>query len=284
MTAVGRVAVLYRHPVKSMQGESVDDAFVGPGGLDGDRRYALLDDESGLVVSAKRPKRWGQILYCAARTGADATEVALPDGHSFHIDDPALVPALSELFGRPVSIVDEAPAGVGFEEIWARDLKGGVDPYVDHHSAEVEGEEMIVGGTQMGASGNLFNFGSLHLVTTGTLGHLSELAPDSDFDPRRFRPNVVIDTDEVGFVENDWTGHRVRIGDVELHVSIPVPRCVMTTLPSSDLPLDRDVLRSITARNMIELEGEGVYPCVGVYADAGSTGRIAVGDPVELIA
>ena len=283
MAVVGRVGALWRHPVKSMQGESVARAFVGSEGLDGDRAYALVDDESGFVVSGKRPKRWGEVMHCSARTGPEGPEVELPDGRAFGIDDPGLLTALEELLGRAVSVVDQAPEGAGFQEVWARDLKDGVDPYLDTPSQQVDGEEMIVGGTTMSTNSNLFNFGSLHVVTTGTLRQLSELGPGSDFDVRRFRPNVVIDTEEDGFVENEWPGRELRIGGLALRVSILVPRCVMTTLPFGDVPADRDVLRTITTHNMIDQPGEGAYPCVGVYADTTTESEIAVGDSVELV-
>ena len=283
MTEIGRIGALWRHPVKSMQGESVDSALVGPEGMAGDRAFALLDDESGYVVSGKRPKRWGDVMHCSARSGPEGPEVELPDGRTFAIEDPVLPGALGELFGRAVSVVDRAPESAGFEEVWARDLKAGVDPYVDTPSSEVDGEEMIIGGTTMSSDGNFFNFGSLHLITTGTLHRLAELAPGSDFDARRFRPNVVIDSDDTGFVENDWLGRELRIGELTLRVSILVPRCVMTTLPFGDVPADREVLRTITAHNMVDQPGESAYPCAGVYVDATVEGQISVGDSVELI-
>jgi uncharacterized protein YcbX len=57
--AVGVVQAIYRFPVKSMLGESLDSASVAADGLVGDRSFALIDAESQKVVSVKRPKRWG---------------------------------------------------------------------------------------------------------------------------------------------------------------------------------------------------------------------------------
>jgi uncharacterized protein YcbX len=280
---VGRVTAIFRHPVKSMQGESLDRAHFGDRGLDGDRAYALFDTESGFVVSAKRPKRWGDVLRCTARSISGDIRVELPTGEEYRIDDPALLVSLSALFGRAVSLIDRAPEGSGFEEVWVRDLKADAGPYFDRPSQVVDGEEMVIGGTFMNKNGNLFNLGAVHLVTTGTLRRLAELAPDVDFDARRFRPNVVIDTATTGFVENDWVGRTLRVGGVDLRVSTTVPRCVMTTLPFGDVPADRDVLRSVTAHNrIVPMEGMAAYPCVGVYAEPTTHGEIAVGDAVEL--
>ena len=63
---IGRIAALHRYPVKSMAGEEVASIHVTRGGVLGDRSYALIDQSTGLVVSAKRPRKWAGILDYAA--------------------------------------------------------------------------------------------------------------------------------------------------------------------------------------------------------------------------
>ena len=41
--------------------------------------------------------------------------------------------------------------------------------------------------------GSHHDFARIHFLTTRTLAHLRTLEPDTDWDPRRFRPNVVFD-------------------------------------------------------------------------------------------
>ena len=48
----GRVKALWRHPVKSMQGEMLDSAWFDEKGMLGDRAYAVLDMVTGIVASA----------------------------------------------------------------------------------------------------------------------------------------------------------------------------------------------------------------------------------------
>ena len=196
------------------------------------------------------------------------------------IDDPDLSGVLSEFFGRPVSVASSPPVDATFDESWVRELKDGIDPPVE--SRMVDGEELVDAGQTMGPGGHFFNYGLIHLVTTSTTRRLGELAPDSRFDPSRFRPNVVIDTSDDGFVETAWQGTTMTIGDVRLAVSFTVPRCVMTTLAQGDLPADREVLRTIAQHNSVSLGGEVHYPCVGVYADVVSEGDIRAGDPVTV--
>ena len=57
-----RIAELWRYPVKSMGGERLDAAEVLGGGIVGDRRWALRAVGTGLIVSVKRPSRYGALL------------------------------------------------------------------------------------------------------------------------------------------------------------------------------------------------------------------------------
>ena len=53
-TQVGIVSSIRRYPVKSMLGEELDEVSVTAGGVIGDRAFALIDDETGKVISVKR--------------------------------------------------------------------------------------------------------------------------------------------------------------------------------------------------------------------------------------
>jgi uncharacterized protein len=120
------------------------------------------------------------------------------------------------------------------------------------------------------------------LMTTASLRTAQALHPDGDWDDRRFRSTVLIDCDGDGFVEQDWVGRTLRIGDVELSVTAPTPRCVMVTLAQQDLLADAEVLRTLARHNRVDVLGGGLFACLGVYASVARGGRIAVGNPVEL--
>ena len=76
-----------------------------------------------------------------------------------------------------------------------------------------------------------------------------------------------------GFVENDWIGRTLTLGDVVLKIDGPAPRCIMTTLAQGDLPKDPSVLRTAVQQN----EGN-----VGVYASVVTGGRVRRGDAAQL--
>lgn len=283
-SVVGTIADLRRYPVKSMLGEQLERAPLTGKGVNGDRAFALVDDETGKVISVKRPSRWGRMFELTASTLDDYVVVAFPDGATLAIDDPDLAGRLSQFFGRAVSVATSPPPGSGYEEAWAGELKDGAPPYLGMETEMIDGEEFIDGGAFMIANQNFFDFGALHLITTSSTSQLAAHAPESRFDPHRFRPNIVVETVEPGFVETAWPGRTLAIGDARLTVGINVPRCVMTTLAQGDLPADRGVLRAITKYNRIDLLGTGTpYPCVGVYADVTVAGEIAVGDTVTLV-
>ena len=280
---VGTVSEIHRFPVKSMLGERLERAELTERGIAGDRAYALVDRESGKVVSVKRPRRWGRMFDLSAVTVGDTVEVTMADGATFRVDDPDLVSRLSDLFGRPVDVATVPPPDATFDEAWVRDLKSGVDPYFGLPTRTEDGDELVDAGQFMSEQGSFFNFGAVHVITTGTTRRLSELAPASRFDPHRFRPNLVVETPDAGFVEGDWPGRTLSIGDVRLAVSFSVPRCVMTTLAQGELPADPNVLRTLTQHNSADPLSSGTsYPCAGVYADVVGAGQVGVGDAVTL--
>ena len=279
---MGTIQAIGRYPVKSMLGEALLEAQVTGSGVEGDRAHALIDDETGKVISVKRPRRWGRIFELTATTRDEGVEVSFPDGSRHGIDDPALPGRLSTFLGRSVSIAIAPPDGASFDEAWVRELKDDADPYLGLPSRTEEGDELIDAGLFMSEQGNFFNLGAIHLVTTSTTKRLGALAPGSRFDAHRFRPNLVIETDDEGFVETDWPGRTLAIGEVRLAVTFNVPRCVMTTLQQGDLPADPDVLRTITRHNQVDPGFGTSYPCVGVYADVLTPGTIAAGDVVSI--
>ena len=132
-------------------------------------------------------------------------------------------------------------------------------------------------------AGSFFDVFPLSVLTTSTLAQLSEHRPQSRFDQRRFRMNVIVETERPGFVENNWIGHELGFGaEVRLNVALPDPRCVMTTLAQDDLPKDTDVLRTLVRHNRIQVGDLGQMPCAGVYAVVAASGTLRTGDRVVL--
>lgn len=277
--ATGSVRSLWRYPVKSMLGEEIESCDVTERGLARDRAYALIDAEDGKVASAKNPRKWARLFECRAQVvaGADAVRITLPDGGSVAAEDPDAGSVLSRVLGRAVALETCAPARSVLEELWLDPAPGG--PEVT--------DEVIARGSP---EGTFFDYGAVHLVTTATLERLGELYPEGRFDERRLRPNLVVSAEggQRGFVENEWVGKTLAIGDeVRLAVTDPCPRCVMVTLAQEDLPADPGILRTAARHNsLVGGQGrgpEGRYPAsVGVYARVLAGGIVRRGDPVRI--
>jgi uncharacterized protein YcbX len=303
---VGRVAQIWRYPVKSMAGEALESSPVGSRGLPGDRGWALRDDTAGEIRSARR---WPILLQCSARYESRPdglrghVEIAFPDGTSTSSDRECVGDEISALVGAPASLWSLQPAtdrqhyrragrGVAAaaaigrfrlgRRLLQRLLQGaGLDEGLRRQFGREEGEPLPDFGHLPGEllefvspPGTYFDVSPIHLLTTSSLAAMSRANPRADWNVRRFRPNVLVDTGgSPELVEPSWCGRRVRIGGVTLRCTIPAPRCAVPTQPQRDLCRDTSMLRTIVR------EGEQK---LGLYADVLAEGEIAVDDPVEL--
>ena len=291
--AVGTVAALWRYPVKSMQGEQLQSAEVNPGGTIGDRAYAVIDVETGKVASAKHPRKWGLLLECEAAfveppvagRPVPAVRIAFPDGTTASSDEAGIDEVLSAQLGRAVTLTSVAPTNSTLEELWP-DVEG-LAPAEFIESTAIAGgrTDETVSDIAMGLAapaGTFYDLAELHLLTSSTLTTLAGFYPAGRFDVLRYRPNLLIDTDRAGFVENDWPGRTLAIGGLRALVSLPTMRCIMTTLAQGDLPRDPELLRTVARHNRIEIAGLGHWACAGAYAGVAAPGTVRVGDPVTL--
>jgi uncharacterized protein YcbX len=292
-TVVGSVAALWRFPVKSMRGEQLDQAELTGQGFAGDRAYALVDVDTGKVVSAKSVRLFPDLLGCSATfvepPQADRelppVRIALPNGASLTSDSSDVDSELSAFFGREVTLARAAPEDFTIDQyhpdLEDLDPQGHRDEFIEQKLGSAFFAE--AGATSPVAIGSFFDLFPVSVLTTSTLERLSELRAESRFDQRRFRMNVIVGSDEAGFPENGWIGHAVALGDAaRLRVTLPDPRCVMTTLAQDDLPKDTDILRALTRHNKIQVGADGEFPCAGVYAVVEATGRVRKGDRVAL--
>lgn len=286
---LGSIESLHRYPVKSMQGERLERLPVTAAGVAGDRAFAVLDRSDGRLASAKHPRKWGCLLELSASYTDEPTAepnpgallIEFPDGLALRGDSPRLADELGRFTGRDVALVAEPPSTVTSEAVWP-DIEGIMPTQIREgiRTGETdEGDTLSV--IPMGSPTNAFvDAAPMHLITTATLRRLAELAPETSFDVRRYRPNVLVELPVSDFVENGWDGSRLHLGrEVALQVTAPTVRCVMTTLAQRDLPADRATLRTLARENRLDVpQFGGAWACAGVYADVVSAGTVAIGD------
>jgi uncharacterized protein YcbX len=252
---MGEVAALWRHPVKSLQGEPLTVAAVDEDGLRGDRSWGIRDGATGRILTGRREPR---LLAAAASLGDDGEPaIHLPDGVVVHGAGEATDAALSAWLDRPVSLVTAAGAPGGQAEFFA--------DATDDASQAIEWTM---------PPGRFVDALPLLVLTTASLRAGHQHHPDGEWDVRRFRPNVLVAVDDDGWVEDGWCGQTVRLGDVEVVPQAPCVRCTMVTRAQPALDRDLDIYRTIARHHGGNL---------GVWSTVRSPGTIRVGDPVELV-
>jgi uncharacterized protein YcbX len=282
------IKALYRYPVKSMGGDNLDHTALTKNGIPGDRCWTVKDEERGGI---KGGKRFPQLMDMHAvlehepdtLTLSPPVAITLPDQSHTHSTDPNVNQALSAAIGSPVSLwpllsADQLehyrrpPNPENFDQMaYFRALFARTDdePLPDLSAFP---EELSI---YESSPGTYFDAFPLLIMTTASLNAMAAATAESNFDVRRFRPNILLDTDADGFVENSWVGKRLQLGSAILQINAICPRCVMTTHGFADLPKDPRVMRHLVRQN----EGN-----LGVYASIEQSGNVKLGDQVEWLA
>jgi uncharacterized protein len=252
-----------------MMGEELNSSYLTERGLIGDRTYALIDKQTGKVVSAKNPAKWGKLFDFRAafidslQTADNIPDVriTLPDGSQVFSNQQEIDHSLSKALGHEVSLMKATLDNPGYEEYWP-DIEG-----IAHR--ELVTDEIMPSKT-------FFDVAVIHIMTTSTINRFRELYAEGRFEVRRFRPNIVIESNsqDKDFIENSWVDKKLTIGEeIVFRVIAPCTRCVMITLPQADLPNDLGILRTVAKYNQVH---------AGVYASVEREGIVRRGDLVQL--
>jgi uncharacterized protein len=305
---IGTVQQIWRYPVKSMAGETLNECTVGSSGIPGDRVWAIRDEKTGEITNAKHIP---MLIQCVAHFQEPPTrdmipnvEVIFPTGAQVRSDDADVNSRLSELLGKEVTLWPLQPssnkAHYRRQSVAARTL-GRLSRFKAFRDAlpailkltnqedtvreafSREANEPIPNLSVLppeileftSPPGTYFDAFPLNLLTTASLEAMARFNPNAAWDVRRFRPNFLIKTNKEfeGLIESEWGGRSLRVGQVELKCEIPCPRCGMTIQAQPGLPKDATVLRSIV---------KDANQSLGMYATVVRSGRISLGDQVEL--
>lgn len=239
---IGQIKEIVRHPVKSFYGESVQKTRLMEYGLYGDRSHAFLDETrpGKFLTITQFPE---MVRYKARFVGKESVdvypkvEILTPEGKIFNWGDEELTNEIEHKSKRKISVVTYPPTHVPL---------GAIE------------EEHI------------------QLVTDASLDKLKEIWGKSEIDYRRFRPNLFIALKEkIPFIEEQWFGKRVRIGNkVEIELKRHCERCMIITVNPESAERDATLLKTVVK------ERSNYF---GVYASVIKTGEIHVGDEVILL-
>jgi uncharacterized protein YcbX len=253
-----RIAWISRTPVKALALQHLEEAELGEGGVEGDRRFYLVGEAGRLISNKDFPAL--QLIRASYDAEQDALTLTLSDGSlvtgtvergeevetRFHQRPrPARLvlgpwsSVLSELVGEPLRLVEPSTSGV-----------------------------------DRGRNG------AATLLATASLGALGEVLGVAAVDGRRFRMNFGVEGLEA-HEEDSWIGRRVQVGDAVVIPNGNVGRCVITTQNPDTAISDLDTLKGLAAYRR-DVETTEPLP-FGVHAAVAQPGRVRVGDPVALV-
>lgn len=289
MLEAGRITEIWRYPVKSMAGERLSAIDVNGLGFHADRTWAVRDRAADATTSAKRLPA---LLMCNARYAgtpqrdagpghAPEVIIGFPDGSEISSADPGVHRALSAYLDHDVELRALPPVSERGQYrtpmATKSDLRtifglGPDDPLPDLSMFPIRKlAEISRYATPIGSYVDAY---PVHLLTTRSLQSMSALATGSDFDVRRFRPSLLIDTaDTAELPELGWCGGVLHAPGCALSPMIPTIRCAMPTHRQPGLDRDPEITRTVAAH---------ARRCLGVYGDVHTPGRIAEGDVLRL--
>jgi uncharacterized protein YcbX len=260
MEELGTVETICRYPVKSMAGEAVDAAFVGYGGLMGDRAYAFVRAEGpkGFPWLTARDQE-DLVLYRPRfrETGAAALPVDLDASM-------ALGPGVNPIFPpeHAFEVDVETPGG---ESLPVR------SPELAAELARLSGGPVTLRFSER----SFYDCRPVSLIGNASVRALGEELGMA-LDRRRFRANLYADwRGDRAYAENDLVGRTLQLGE-RLRIAILErdPRCKMITIDPETAATDRRILRHVN-------DAHGT--AAGVYAAVLVEGVVRKGDRIWLV-
>ncbi|AEB43214.1 MOSC domain-containing protein [Micromonospora maris] len=267
-----RLSEINTYPVKGCRGLTHDESEVRPWGLDGDRRWMLVDAD-GVGVTQRDTTALVRVHAHPEAGGLRLSAAGHPD---LLVPEPVGVPPVQvRTFRRRVLLVDALPAGPT-ADAWLGQV-------LDRPVRLVwlaEPARHIEPGRKKHDPGDRVSFADAYpvlLTSTASLAALGDWLTEAGADPvpmARFRPNLVVDG-APAWTEDGWEGRELRIGDVAFRAAGSSARCLVTTTDQETGVRGREPLRTLARHRNIDrqlLFGLNLVPL--------ESGRISVGDPV----
>ena len=242
---LGAVSELWRYPASSLAGERRNVISVGPQTIGGDRLFGLVDVSDNEIARPDRDAKWHKVPRIRTRLSNDRElEIAVPDGDWLAAPGAECDRAVSAYLGFAASI---------------RPFGREIAPFYTGPLTEAR-----------------YRKAPIHLLTTASLAQLKALHPEGVPDPRRFRPNIVVDMAAVegSFPETEWIGRKLAIGDLLVTISEPCRRCGLTIIGQDGFDHDPGILRNLVRHNSHNL---------GVYCTVDQPASVEIGAPMRFV-
>src|SRR5262245_15864963 len=269
MPAMAELAEIYCYPVKSLRGTARKTAKVELIGLEGDRRFLVVDASARFQTITQLPS----MVQVEVETNPDGIVLRHKDAGAGFVST------------RP----QEAPEGI--VTIWEDSVRAvAASSEADEYLSLLLGTplRLVYLANRRGRRVERpINAGEDHvsfadvtqilLTSTPSLADLSERA-GCNIDMRRLRPTLVV-AGAAPFAADTW--REIRIGAVCFRVATPCPRCAITTRdPDTGEQIDPyEPLRTLQRFHRAR-DGSAMF---GQYLIPDNEGTVGVGDKVEVL-
>lgn len=260
-----KVDSIHIYPIKGMQGKSVQSAKVMERGLEHDRRYMLIDEQSHFISQRNFP----QLVFFHPEI-INETLVVNHEGATINIP-------LSASLGNTIhtTIFEHTVLATEVSQEannWFSSILGQNVRLVKMGDNDVRYKKLIKGPDKVEVS---FADGYPYLIAgTESINKLNSKL-DSPVLLNRFRPNIVVSTSDA-HIEDTWD--KVQIGEVGFRMIKPCARCSVVTVDQSNGILSKKILKTLSSYRKIDNK---VY--FGTNAICRSSGFVHIGDEVIVL-
>lgn len=238
-------------PIKGTRHLAHDRVVLDAQGVVGDRGFALVsvdeaDPARGRVL---RTVRHPSLVAVRAEQAGDRLEVQLPGGETASAEPVATGERLTcDYWGREVEL----------------ELLGG--PHAALFSRWLDRPVRLARARR----GDVVFAGAVSVVTTASLRDLAQQVGQGALDAARFRPNLVVETDEA-YAEDTWLGREIRVGGATVRIGVPIPRCAVIDSHPETGERDVRLLKTLASHRPLNRAGEPVF---GVFAEVVTPGTV----------
>ncbi|MFD2083248.1 Uncharacterized conserved protein YcbX, contains MOSC and Fe-S domains [Actinopolymorpha cephalotaxi] len=247
-------------PVKGLAHEFRPELYLPASGPPGDRAFCFYDVAADRIL---RTVDHDALLGCRARWDPPALTVVTPVGEATGNAEPTGDRLVADYWGRPTELTV---------------VRGPWSALVSRYL----GKQVVL--CRVGQPGGVVWGGPVSVVTTSSLAEVARrtgrdsVGGKSCEDGRRFRATFAVDTgDAPAFVEDEWTGRSLRLGDAVVRVRGPLERCALVDRRPEAGGRDATVLRALAADRRVG--GQIVF---GVHADVERPGAVRLDSAVAV--
>ena len=262
-----QLSALTYYPIKSCRGFDVTESNVERMGLEHDRRMMVVTPEGNFLTQREHPK----LALVAPTLKNDFVTLSAPNFDSIHfmIQKSGATSPVNIWKSKDVSAVDQGDETAQWLSDWLGTSVRLVH-FADGFQRKVNLEYAINKDDHTGFADGY----PILVISEESLQDLNSKL-DSPLPMNRFRPNIVVKGCEP-FEEDNWK--RIKIGDVEMALVKPCPRCVVTTIDKETLAKSKEPLKTLEKYRRHELGA-----IFGMNTIPLNSGRLELGMNVEVI-